>query len=258
MPETKSELDKEYTKEYFRSGVYAGIFEPEGEGGRGGKLDLRERLDLMEFTEPEGKTVLDIGTGKGRLAISFALCGAKRVVGMDISQEMLHIGEERAAAAGVRDVISFELGDAESLKYEDESFDIVCCIGVFSYLPPWRGMNEFARVCKHGGMVVVNMANADYRNFVGRGQNLLTKSRAAYLVVTAIYFSKLFTPLRKKLCQVYGLPPVRTQTRPKVLTKKYTKKEFLSFFQGAGLRIEKVNEYGGRIPCRFLVFGSKP
>ena len=258
MPETKNELDEQYIKEYFRSGAYAGIFEPEEEGERGEKLDIRERLDIIDFTEPEGKTVLDIGTGKGRLAISFALAGAKRVIGMDISWEMLRIAEERAKATGVADTTSFELGDAENLKYEDESFDIVCCIGVFSFLPPHRGMSEFARVCKHGGMVVVNMANADYHYAAERVQNLITRSRTIYLLLTAIYFSRLLTPLRTKLCQVYGLPLIRTQTSPKILTKKYTKKEFLSFFQGAGLRIEKVNEYGGRIPCRFLVFGSKP
>lgn len=203
--------------------------------------------------------MLDVGTGKGRLAIAFALARAKRVIAVDLSEDMLLTAAKNASVAGVGDIISFELGDAENLKYSDESFDIVCSIDTFLYLPhPQKGMNELGRVCKRGGMVVANIGNANYHYFTERVQSLLAKSNSAYGLVTGVYYSRLFSPVRKKLAQRYGWPVIRAKTCPEPLGKRYTREQFISFFQEAELKIENVSEYGGQIPWHFLVSASRP
>ena len=197
----KTEHDEDYVKRFFRSGAYFNIFEPEECSNKKlSAIQTQERLDIPEITKPKGKTVLDVGTGKGRLAISFALAGAKRVTAVDLSEDILRIAEENTRAAGVSGIVSFELGDVENLKYRDELFDIVCSIDTFLYLPhPQKGMNVLGRVCKRGGIVVVNIGNANYHYFTEKVQSLLAKSSIAYVLVTGVYYSRLFSPVRKKL-----------------------------------------------------------
>ncbi|MBA7593125.1 2-methoxy-6-polyprenyl-1,4-benzoquinol methylase [subsurface metagenome] len=113
--------------------------------------------DVVKDTNPKGKIVLDAGTGKGRFAIAFAKGGAERVIAVDISPVMLKLAREEAEKEGVLDKISFEIGDVESLKYPDNHFDIACCMATTMHLPyPSKAISELKRVCKVGGLVVVD------------------------------------------------------------------------------------------------------
>lgn len=250
----KNKIDAQKAKEFWSSSKsYPLVWEPEEQSRR--ELYIKERADVIKLTAPKGKTVLDVGTGKGRFAIAFALSGAKWVTGLDLSQEMLNIGAERAEAVGHKD-ITFELGDAENLRYQDESFDIVCCMQTFEFLPnPEEALREFVRVCKRGGVLVVSAANSECRPLLARIKGLIERNTTVYKVVTAIYFSRPLYPLRLKLCHV--LPVVRTRTSKIVLRRGDTKEEFQRFFQGAGLQIERMLEYGEPVPEHFICFGRK-
>jgi putative methylase len=57
----------------------------------------------------EGKTVLDLGCGSGRLAIGAALVGAAKVVGIDVDEGSIKLAKENAEAADVD--VEFVLGD---------------------------------------------------------------------------------------------------------------------------------------------------
>jgi len=71
----------------------------------------------------EGMDLLDVGTGSGgNIAIPAALMGA-RVVGSDLTPEMIPLAEARAARAGVE--ITWVEADAMDMPFEDESFDRV-------------------------------------------------------------------------------------------------------------------------------------
>jgi SAM-dependent methyltransferase len=54
-----------------------------------------------------GKTVIDFGCGEGATAVELAQSGARRVIGLDIREEVLRVARQRARAAGVDQICSF-------------------------------------------------------------------------------------------------------------------------------------------------------
>jgi ubiquinone/menaquinone biosynthesis C-methylase UbiE len=92
------------------------------------------QLLIFSQIEPEQR-ILDIGTGTGHLAIDAAKIVGKngRVIGIDISPEMLKIAQRKAEALGLTN-IQFQLADAEQLNYPGLSFDRVLCANTFPWL----------------------------------------------------------------------------------------------------------------------------
>jgi SAM-dependent methyltransferase len=82
-----------------------------------------------------GQHILDIGTGTGHLAIAVAkLVGESgRVIGIDISPEMLGRAQQKAEALELTN-IEFQLADAEQIGYPENSFDLILCANTFPWL----------------------------------------------------------------------------------------------------------------------------
>jgi SAM-dependent methyltransferase len=98
-----------------------------------------------------GAQVLDVACGTGSAALPAARRGAE-VTGLDLVPELLRAGREKAARAGVE--IEWVEGDAESLPFEDESFDRV--LSTFGHMFASRHRetaDEMLRVCRRGGLV---------------------------------------------------------------------------------------------------------
>jgi len=114
------------------------------------------RLQL-EGLKVEGKEVLDIGAGTGALSLLLLKQGAKRVTCGDISEQMLNKCREKAKNMGFgEDRIDFRVLDAESLPYEENSYDVVVTGMSFGLFPnQQKAVNEMARVARHGGCISV-------------------------------------------------------------------------------------------------------
>ena len=96
------------------------------------------------------KTVLDVGTGTGRVALALASHGAQ-VTGVDASSEMLKVARTRLAAAKMD--VTFLPGDAHSLAFPDQSFDIAVSMRMLMHTIDWqRCLSELCRV-SHRRMV---------------------------------------------------------------------------------------------------------
>jgi ubiquinone/menaquinone biosynthesis C-methylase UbiE len=124
----------------------ARTFEMRRFGGPIGELVANDQARvLLEFIgDPDGRQVLDVGTGTGRAARLLAARGAQ-VTGVDASEEMLMMA--RRAAADEQLDIRFELGDAHSLDFEDRTFDTVISLRVLMHAPDWRRcLSELCRV----------------------------------------------------------------------------------------------------------------
>lgn len=78
------------------------------------------RKKNVEQINPTGKTVLDVATGTGSLAIELGK-KAEKVVGIDLSDKMLGVAERKSKT----DNISFQQMDASQMEFNDDSFDIV-------------------------------------------------------------------------------------------------------------------------------------
>ncbi len=110
---------------------------------------------LLDAADPEpGDSVLDVACGPGIVAAAFApLCS--RVSGIDLTPQMIELGRERCASAGLANV-SFDVGDVSALPYGDDSFSrVVCRYALHHMADPAPVVQEMARVCGPGGRVVV-------------------------------------------------------------------------------------------------------
>ncbi|MEM9565846.1 MAG: methyltransferase domain-containing protein [Actinomycetota bacterium] len=123
---------------------------------------------LVEVLEPDPSwRLLDIATAAGHTAFAFAPAVAE-VVASDLLDEMLDVARGQAAERGVANV-TFEVADAESLPFEDSSFDAVTCrIAPHHFPRPDRFVAEVARVLRPGGRfgLVDNMVDAEASAFV--------------------------------------------------------------------------------------------
>ena len=81
-----------------------------------------------------GKDVLDVGCGSGVYSVDFARRGARRVVGVDFSANMLALARREAEQHEVADRCEFVQADFLELD-PDETFDISIAMGVFDYVP---------------------------------------------------------------------------------------------------------------------------
>jgi demethylmenaquinone methyltransferase/2-methoxy-6-polyprenyl-1,4-benzoquinol methylase len=101
--------------------------------------------------------ILDVATGTADLAVEATkLLHPVKVTGMDISKEMLKLGEKKIQQAGLDNVIVLENGDSEKLRYESESFDVtMSAFGVRNFENLVKGLQEMHRVLKPGGTIMV-------------------------------------------------------------------------------------------------------
>lgn len=101
--------------------------------------------------------VLDIATGTGDLAVAIAKTFPNaKVIGADISENMLNIGKEKMIKKNLSDRVLMEMGDSENLKYENGFFDAVTvAFGVRNYEDLEKGLQEMNRVTKKGGQVYI-------------------------------------------------------------------------------------------------------
>ncbi|WP_215223907.1 class I SAM-dependent methyltransferase [Echinicola shivajiensis] len=98
--------------------------------------------------------VLDIACGSGIVSCEFAKY-ASHVTGIDMTQGMLDEAEKLQARNNLTNV-AWQIGNVESLPYEDDSFSIVISrFGFHHFLDPFKVLSEMKRVCKPEGKVLV-------------------------------------------------------------------------------------------------------
>lgn len=114
-------------------------------------LLLGQRLGLG----PESR-VLDIASGRGGPALMLAETFGCRIRGVEISPEFHAAAVERAAAARLSKLVTFELGDGAAAGFEPEEYDAALCLGasfVFGSLADT--VEALAPAVRPGGHVVV-------------------------------------------------------------------------------------------------------
>jgi len=112
------------------------------------------RIALAEMNNLPPGRVLEVGVGTG---ISLPLYDGKhRIVGIDLSRDMLDRGRKRVAERNLANVEALAEMDAENLTFEEGSFDAVMAMFVMSVVPnPDRVLAEIARVVRPGGKVIL-------------------------------------------------------------------------------------------------------
>jgi ubiquinone/menaquinone biosynthesis C-methylase UbiE len=99
-----------------------------------------------------GLSVLDVGTGPGFLALIMAEMG-HTVIGVDISTGMIEKARDNARMMNLK--VDFRYADAESLPFEDESFDLLVNRHLLWTLPNHKeAIEEWVRVLKPDGTIL--------------------------------------------------------------------------------------------------------
>jgi len=111
-----------------------------------------------------GKSILDMGCGVGRITMVLLRAGAN-VTSLDNSQKMLEITEAKAKTASLEKNLQLVKSSAHEIPHPDETFDIVVCVGLLEHLPldiRSQALKELDRVLKRGGnaYIIVNNENS--------------------------------------------------------------------------------------------------
>jgi len=151
---------------------------------------------VTRLSPQSGERFLDIATGTADVALEIIRNvpkGAVQVVGMDFSEKMLELARQKIDSLDKANSIQLECGSAESLPFEDNSFDgTTTAFGIRNFFDIGRSLREMHRVLKPGGRCVIlefslprnSILNALYRFYfewllpkVGR---LISKHPSAY------------------------------------------------------------------------------
>lgn len=146
--------------------------------------------------------VLDIACGTGDFSIEALKHGVKRVIGADISENMLAVAREKAKKRGLADRLDFQYGDSENLSFETDTFDAVTvAFGVRNFEHLELGLTEMCRVLNPGGKVVIlefstpehfpmkQLYNFYFKNILPFVGGLISGDRKAYEYLPASVFA---------------------------------------------------------------------
>jgi len=118
------------------------------------KLWRKKAVRILAAEKP--KRILDVATGTGDFAIAASKMNADEIVGFDLSEQMIRVGEEKVKKLRLDSLIRFQKGDSESMPFEDASFDaITVAFGVRNFETLQKGLDEFHRVLRDGGVAII-------------------------------------------------------------------------------------------------------
>ena len=119
-----------------------------------GPVFRQGRLAAVEAAEEIGGRILEVGVGTGLSLPSYRK--SNRIVGIDISEPMLDKARDRVRKQNLSHVEAIQYGDAEQLNFADGSFDVLVAQYVVTAVPnPERALNEFVRVVRPGGEIIL-------------------------------------------------------------------------------------------------------
>jgi demethylmenaquinone methyltransferase/2-methoxy-6-polyprenyl-1,4-benzoquinol methylase len=120
-------------------------------------IDVKWRKKVLNLVADKNpKTILDIATGTGDLALLMTQTNATKIIGLDISAGMLEVGRKKIEEKKLDSKIEMVLGDSENIPYEDATFDAVTvAFGVRNFETLEKGLAEILRVLRPGGIFVI-------------------------------------------------------------------------------------------------------
>ena len=112
---------------------------------------------IKELLKDQPQTILDVATGTGDFAFeALKILKPKKIIGIDISQGMLDIAEEKIIKRNQSDHFEVRLGDSEKILFDDHTFDAVTvAYGVRNFENLEMGIADMLRVLKPGGKAVI-------------------------------------------------------------------------------------------------------
>jgi ubiquinone/menaquinone biosynthesis C-methylase UbiE len=143
---------------------FVSILETRAQEGYGHLLQIL----LGEGDLRPGETVLEVGCGSGvyhRWLANTTGC-ENRITAIDVIPYLIREAAALARKEGLEGMIQFTEGDAESIPFPDNSFDVSMSVTVMEEVDADRMMAEMCRVTRPGGRVAVFVRSVDLPNIV--------------------------------------------------------------------------------------------
>jgi demethylmenaquinone methyltransferase/2-methoxy-6-polyprenyl-1,4-benzoquinol methylase len=148
-------------------------------------------LALKDFNP---RKILDVAIGTGDLAIEACrLLQPEKILGIDLSEKMMAVGQKKITKAGLTNVICFDKQDCAGLQLESEFFDAaMVAFGIRNFEKLDQSLQEILRVLKPGGkLMILELTSPEffpvkqifqlYSKLIPIVGNLTSRNKAAYL-----------------------------------------------------------------------------
>ncbi len=139
------------------------------------------------------QVLLDVATGTGDLAIEARKIKPEKIIGIDIAEGMLKVGEEKIKKRNLDSLISLQVGDSEDIPFSDLKFDAaMVAFGVRNYENLDKGLADMHRVLKTDGRIwvlefskpkkfpVKQLYNFYFKNILPLIGKIVSKDQSAY------------------------------------------------------------------------------
>ena len=148
----------------------------------------KQIVDISKSLNP--KRILDVATGTADIAIALTKIKNCEIIGMDLSSNMLEIGEKKIKELHLYKNVKLELGDVENLEYNDNYFDVVTVgYGVRNFENLKKSLDEIYRVLKKNGTLIILETSVPKNRAIKLFYNFFTKF---YVKLIGFLFSKDF------------------------------------------------------------------
>jgi SAM-dependent methyltransferase len=112
--------------------------------------------DVLHLCQPEKGFWVDLGAGKGQVAIPLIEATTNPVVMLDPNAEAMSKGLETARGKGLGHQLAAVVGVAEDMPFPENSVDLVVSRGsIFFWDDPVKGLQEVYRVLRPGGKAII-------------------------------------------------------------------------------------------------------
>jgi SAM-dependent methyltransferase len=126
-----------------------------------GKSKLAVLLGEEFFARIAGKVVVDFGCGEGAGTVEMAARGARRVIGIDIREDLLHTAKQKALSAGVQNTCVF-------VSAAKEFADFVVSVDAFEHFAdPGEILRAMHALLRPAGEVFVSFGPTWYHPLGG-------------------------------------------------------------------------------------------
>lgn len=193
---------------------------------------LKNNSQVFRFSDSQiqkDSQILDVACGTADSTIALARAGISSVTGVDISEEMLKVGETKVAAQKLDSVITLQVEDCENLSFDDDTFDAAfIAFGIRNFEDKRNGLRELRRVLKPNGHLLI--------------LELSVPQNKILLSLYKLYFLHILPFIGKKISgdsMAYTYLPQSVMNFPKP-------KDFLAMMEGCGFK---------RVSQKALTFG---
>jgi len=148
----------------------------------------KQVVEISKSLNP--KRILDVATGTADIAIALTKIKNCEIIGMDLSSNMLEIGNKKIKELGLQQSVMLELGDVENLEYTDNYFDVVTVgYGVRNFENIKKSLDEIHRVLKENGTLIILETSVPKNKIIKLLYNFFTNF---YVKLIGLLLSKNF------------------------------------------------------------------